>query len=87
VTGNRLEVTGVRADGTIIETTTWTDGPEPVRIDKPMVAATGAPKLSPAPIGAAAVRHGESKKTLWVGLVGLVLALGTAVFVVRTLRS
>ena len=26
-------------------------------------------------------------KTLWVGLVGLVLALGAAVFVVRSLRS
>jgi hypothetical protein len=29
----------------------------------------------------------SSKKTLWVGLVGIVLALGAAVFVVRSLRS
>ena len=26
VTGNRIEVTAIRADGTMIETTTWTDG-------------------------------------------------------------
>jgi predicted phosphodiesterase len=86
VTGNRLEVTAVRADGTIIETTTWTDGPEPVK-EKPLVAATGAPKLGKAPTAAVAKHADESKKGLLVGLVGLALALGAAVFVVRTLRN
>jgi hypothetical protein len=84
VTGNRVEVTAVRADGTIIETTTWKDGPEPPKPVKE-VAAAGTSK--PAPVVAAAVAAPESsKKTLWVGLIGLVLALGAAVFVVRSLR-
>jgi hypothetical protein len=85
VTGNRLEVTAIRADGTIIETTTWSDGHEPPKaVDKPpVVAAAGGPaKMSPA-----AKLEEPPSKTLWVGLVGLVLALGAAVFVVRSLRN
>ena len=34
VTGNRIEVTAVRADGTTVETTSWTEGaalPGPIR--------------------------------------------------------
>jgi hypothetical protein len=87
ITGNRLEVTAIRADGTIIETTTWTDGPEP-KVERPMIAQTGAPgapKMAPAIATPAAPE--SSKKTLWVGLVGIMLALGAAVFVVRSLRS
>ncbi|HEY5927463.1 MAG TPA: metallophosphoesterase family protein [Kofleriaceae bacterium] len=83
ITGNRIEVTAIRPDGTIIENTTWTDGPEPPK-ERPMVAASGAPTMAPAAIAA---KPEPSKKTLWVGLVGLVLALGAAVFVVRSLRS
>ena len=86
ITGNRLEVTAVRADGTIIETTTWADGPEPKVADKPVVTPAGGP---PSKMSAAAsdAKPEPSKKTLWVGLVGLALALGAAVFVVRSLRS
>lgn len=88
VTGNRVEVTAVRADGTIIETTSWTDGVEPPRAEKPLVAAVGAPKLQPAPAATPKPEpEGESRASLWIGLLGLGLALGTAVFVVRTLRS
>src|SRR5262249_45519452 len=81
VTGNRIEVTGVRADGTIIETSSWADGPEPVKVaDKPAVTASGGP---PAKLSAASHEPAApSQRTLWVGLVGLVLALGAAVFVV-----
>ena len=88
VTGNRLEVTAVRADGTTIETTTWTEGPPPLpAIDKtvPAVARAGGtpPKLMAPP-----AREPESgSRTLWIGLTGLVLALGAAVFVVRSLRQ
>jgi hypothetical protein len=85
VTGNRLEVSAIRADGTIIETSTWTDGPEPTKPAEPLVTAAGAPpKLAPAP---PAEKVDSAPKTLWVGLIGLLLALGTAVFVVRSLRN
>jgi len=84
VTGNRLDITAVRADGTTIETTSWTDGPEPPKAKPVVAAAGGAPTMTAA---AATPKDEPSKKTLWVGLVGLVLALGAAVFVVRSLRS
>jgi hypothetical protein len=86
VTGNRLDVTAVRADGTIIETTTWTDGFEPPREEKPRVAAIGkkAPSIAPA---AGVAKSESSSGLMWAGLVGLVLALGASVFVVRSLRS
>jgi predicted phosphodiesterase len=85
VTGNRLEVTAIRADGTIIETTTWADGPEPKASEKPVVAAAGAPKMAAAVAPMPKVE--SAPKTLWVGLIGLLLALGAAVFVVRSLRN
>jgi len=87
ITGNRVEVTAVRADGTIIETTTWADGPEPTKVAaKPVVTPAGGPPPKMSAAGADA-KPEPSKRTLWVGLVGLVLALGAAVFVVRSLRS
>jgi hypothetical protein len=86
VTGSRLEVTAVRADGTIIETTSWTDGAEPPRVEAPKILAMGSGSPTAAP-AAAAAKPERSKGALWAGLVGLVLALGAAVFVVRSLRS
>jgi 3',5'-cyclic AMP phosphodiesterase CpdA len=67
VTGNRVEVTAIRAEGTAIETTTWTDGPPPAAPVTPPapapgpneVAATGAgvppatPALAPSALPAA----------------------------------
>ncbi len=87
VTGNRLEVAAVRADGTLIETTTWTDGPEPVREEKPKVAAVGAKAPTMAPAAIAAKQESSGNGLMWAGIVGLVLALGASVFVVRSLRS
>jgi predicted phosphodiesterase len=86
VTGSRLEVTAIRADGTNIETTTWSDGAEPPKpVDKPLVAkAGGAPTMAPAAVPA---KPEPSSKLLWAAIVGLALALGAAVFVVRSLRS
>jgi predicted phosphodiesterase len=85
VTGNRLEVSAIRADGTIIETTTWTDGAEPPKpVEKPVIARAGAPKMSAAAVPA---KPEPSRKVLWAGIVGFALALGAAVFVVRSLRS
>jgi len=88
VTGNRIEVTGVRADGTIIETLAWADGPPP---EIAVVArATGAP-ATPRPatmVPAFAPAPAEqSGGVLWWAIGGGVLALGAAVVVVRSLRS
>jgi hypothetical protein len=84
ITGNRIEITGVRADGTTIETTTWTDGPPTGTA--PLVAqvpAAGAASMRAAPI---AGRPSEPRSVLWIGLVGVGLLLAAAVGVVRTLR-
>lgn len=89
VSGNRVEVTAIRADGTTIETTSWTEGPEPTRITAPRpqiaVAGGGAPVAAPAP--APSAPPPTPTKGLWFGLTALALALGAAVFVVRSLRS
>jgi 3',5'-cyclic AMP phosphodiesterase CpdA len=91
VTGNRIEVSAVRADGTLIETTTWTDGPEPPKKVEPPVAPQ--PKFAAAGAGepvAAKLRAAgepESRATFWFGIGALIAALGAAVFVVRSLRS
>jgi len=43
VTGARVEVTGVRTDGSVIETTAWSDAPAiPVEPSRPLVAAADA---------------------------------------------
>ncbi|HTL35991.1 MAG TPA: metallophosphoesterase family protein [Kofleriaceae bacterium] len=90
ITGNRVEVTAVRADGTTIETTSWKDGPEP-KAEPPKLAAAGAPP-APAPVAAAvtpppkAAPPANDGNMMWIGLAGLALALGAAVFVVRSLR-
>jgi predicted phosphodiesterase len=87
VTGPRVEITAIRADGTTIETTTWTEGTQAKEPAPPVVATaaggTPAPKLSPAPPVAAA--RESSGTGLWfaIGGVGLLLALATVVLVLR----
>jgi 3',5'-cyclic AMP phosphodiesterase CpdA len=89
ITGNRVEVTAIRADGTQIETQAWTDGPapaEPVSSRAAANAAAGAgkpPAISELPPEPARRRE----PAMWLGIGGLVVALGAAVLVVRTLRS
>ena len=90
LTGNRIEVSAIRADGTTIETTSWTDGPAPTTTATathaaPAVHAAGAPAAAPAiaPVDAGSSGSGS---LLWLGLGGIVLALAAAVFVARTLR-
>jgi 3',5'-cyclic AMP phosphodiesterase CpdA len=98
VTGARLEVTAVRTDGTVIETTAWTDAPSPPPSIEPVqvarapapVAATMAPAggaSAPAPAAmtpAPAAAGGGA--LVWIGLGGVGVLLAAAVMVVRTLR-
>ena len=88
VTGSRVEVTGVRTDGSVIETTQWSDGEVlPIAPGR----APGATPVEPAPAqiaaAGAAPRDPEGSGALvWIGLGGVGLMLAAAVVVVRTLR-
>jgi predicted phosphodiesterase len=92
ITGNRLEVTAIRADGTTIETTTWTEGPPPPAIspsampnDPKLATAAGgaAPAMRSAP---ASARRDDGGSLVWIGLGAMGVLLVTALVVVRTLR-
>src|SRR3569623_3139168 len=90
VTGNHIEVTASRADGTTIESQAWTDGPGETAAPSNAIVASvpgaGAPAMSPAPVAAAPT--GETRRSLgWFVGGGIVLALGAAVVVVRTMRQ
>jgi acid phosphatase type 7 len=86
VTGNRIEVTAIRADGTTIETTSWTEGPAHVPDPRATIAAAGAPSatMSAAPGGGEVLPPRRS--LAWLGFAGVGLLLGAAVLVARTLR-
>jgi predicted MPP superfamily phosphohydrolase len=83
VTGTRIEVTGVRADGSVIETTAWADGPQVA-----IISATGAPVVPvPATMAPAFAPPAEPAGSLvWWAIGGGVVMLGAAVVVVRSLR-
>jgi len=85
ITGNRIEITAIRADGTTIETTSWTEGSIPLETPAAVeVAATGAaPQMAPAP---AVARPPGPRSVLWFVLLGVCLLLVAALGVVRTLR-
>jgi hypothetical protein len=87
VTGPRVEITAVRADGTRIETTSWMEGPMAV------VAATAAggrgPLISQPPARSAipdATDDDDSRAMLWLGVAGGGLLLAASVVLVRVLR-
>jgi predicted phosphodiesterase len=91
IAGNRVEVTGVRIDGTVIETTTWTD-PAALPV-APLIAAqrpamavpmAGSPPEVVVPREPLPGTGGGS--LVWIGLGGVGLLLAVAVVVVRTLR-
>lgn len=88
VTGNHIEVTAIRADGTTIESQAWTDGPldapPPAKTVVASVPGAGAPTMSPAPIAPAPP---VGRSFVWIAVGGIVLALGAAVVVVRTMRA
>jgi 3',5'-cyclic AMP phosphodiesterase CpdA len=92
VSGDRVEVTAIRADGTVIETTSWTEGPAPEPPAKPAAVAAAeragahAPPPPPPPAPAVAPPDDDSRTLWWLTLGGGALALVTIVVVVRTLR-
>ncbi|HEV7559576.1 MAG TPA: metallophosphoesterase family protein [Kofleriaceae bacterium] len=85
LTSNRVDVTGVRADGTIIESTTWTEGSEPIIAPptKPVSAIGASP---PVPVAAEVAEDDGGGSLVWVGLAGVGMLLAAAVVVARTLR-
>jgi len=89
VTGNRVEVTGIRADGTTIETTSWIEGPAPSTLPPPVAEAKAAVQAVGAPPAAAIatrVDDPDNGSLVWFALGGVGLLLAAAVVVVRTLR-
>src|SRR5439155_22506730 len=85
VTGDRVEVTAIRSDGTLIEATSWTEGPAPAEpmTAKPIVAAAGASQLAAAPPPPPPTRPVH---LVWVVIGGCVLVGGVAFALWRTLR-
>ncbi len=90
VTGARVEVTAIRTDGTVIETTAWTGSGDatalpagsPPPVEPPPVPAAGAAP----PAGASPPGEPGAGSMVWVGLGGVGLLLAAALVVVRTLR-
>ncbi len=82
VTADRVEVTGVRADGTVIETESWDDGPA-----MPLAVTTPEPIARPS-IGApiSTTSPDEPVSHWWLWLVGAGVIAG-GVIVVRQLRA
>ena len=86
VSGDRVEVTGVRADGTTIETVAWLESQPvaPGAAPPPLVKAAGG---SPPNVAAKATSETDDGAPIaWFGLVGMGLLLVAALVVVRTLR-
>jgi predicted phosphodiesterase len=87
VTAGRIEVAGIRTDGSVIETTTWSDGPA-----APPVLVAGTRVTSPSAGAAAPVVRPPAPAEMtggalvWIGLGAMGLLLAAAVVVVRTLR-
>ena len=85
VTSDRVEVTGVRPDGTIIETESWADGPA-----APVAASSPAPvRVVHVGAGSAAIAvtaETPSRSRLWLAVIGVVVTLAVAMLVVRRAR-
>jgi predicted phosphodiesterase len=87
VTGPRIEISGIRSDGTTIETTSWSEGP-PMEQEQPpapppaLAVATGGPAMAAV---AAVPAKPESRTGLWLGIggVAMLLALATVALVLR----
>ena len=92
VTGPRIEIAAIRADGTTIETTTWSEGPaiqpqEEAPAPPPQshrIATAGAPaQITAAPRAAGGSDEGGTTRWFVLAGVGFALALATVVLVLR----
>jgi 3',5'-cyclic AMP phosphodiesterase CpdA len=90
-----VEVTAVRGDGTVIETTTWGSPPSPEELAAPAVAAAGAPApaptldLTPAAAAIAPGKRARDRGISWplgIGMIGVVLVCGAGWVVARRRR-
>ena len=91
VTGERVEVTGIRADGTTIETTAWLEGqarnvPNAVASRTARAAGGPAPPIATTPTAKRAWSSDSNDSLAWFGLAGVGLLLVAALVVVKTLR-
>jgi len=84
VYGDLIEVTAIRADGTIIETTSWGTPPGPA----PLLARAGSPAPTPAarPAPTTAAPRGESNRMGLFGILAGVVVLAAAGAIVVLLR-
>ncbi|HEY1813551.1 MAG TPA: metallophosphoesterase [Kofleriaceae bacterium] len=86
VTSDRVEVTAVRADGTVIETTSWADGPS-----APVASEGGVPIHRIQAVGARSsqgtVAAEPSPHRWWLVIVGGLLAIALVAGVVRVSRK
>jgi 3',5'-cyclic AMP phosphodiesterase CpdA len=87
VTGNRIDVAAVRADGTMIETTSWTEGNATVAAI-PAAGGRAAAVTPPATLDAAPARAADDdpRGVVWLAFGGVGLLLASAVVLVRVLR-
>lgn len=96
VTGSRIEVTAIRTDGSVIETTPWSEEAPAQRVARsapPQAPASSPPASSAAPVAGAtatpamtAPPEDAGGALVWIALGGVGLMLTAAVVVVRTLR-
>lgn len=90
--GELVEVTAVRTDGTVIETTTWGSPPKLEETPRPVIAAAGAPATALVMPAAAAVAPGARSRdrgiswSLGIGMIGVVLVCGAGWAVARRRR-
>ena len=83
VTGDRIEVTAVRADGSLIETTSWTEASSSPQLSARAIApAAGAAS----PALAAPVVPADSHGVIWLAGGALALLGASAFVLVRALR-
>jgi acid phosphatase type 7 len=88
VTADRVEVSGVRPDGTVIETTSWSDGPAVPVATPAKPAAAAMPGIgAPLPTTTASGDEPSSRWWLWLVGAGAIAIVGAGVVVARQLRA
>jgi hypothetical protein len=93
VYGEQVEVTAVRVDGTVIETTSWGAPPAPAELAAVVKHAPAAPPragAAPPPIVAVVTPPRHERSLGWplgLGMIGVLSATGVVLFAARRRRS